>query len=154
MPVVRIYLPVGRTELAELADTGYVPATVATPREAFAVTEALVAGAPNLDDEDLEYAAFTDAVLAAGAVLADPGDRRVVLAADADPAWVAEADGRPVSRVWLVAPLPVSRVSSFHIDELAGAARTGAGGARAADEADELLWYDITELDEVRALLG
>ena len=70
-------------------------------------------------------------------------DRRVVAAADADPAWVSPRDGAPVSKVVLTAPVPLSRVASFHIDDEVTAGMD--------EEADELLWYDVTELDDVRS---
>jgi hypothetical protein len=38
--------------------------------------------------------------------------------------------------------LPLARVVSFHVDETAG-----------DDGMDDLLWYDVTELDEVLRLL-
>jgi hypothetical protein len=145
MPVVRVYVPVGRTELDELATTGTLPAGPGAPREAYAVTPGLEEAAPGLDMEDLEYAAFSDAVAAASAARSAVGQRRVVAAADADAGWVAPRGGNPVSRVVLTAPLPLSRVASFHIDE---------EGAGSDDEADELLWYDVTELDDVRSLVG
>ena len=55
-------------------------------------------------------------------------------------------DGGPVSRVRLVASVPLRRIASFHVDESAEAAKDV--------EADDLLWYDATELDEVRSLLA
>jgi hypothetical protein len=146
MPVVRVYVPLGRKGLEELSSGGSLAAGPGTPRVAYAVTPGLEASAPGLDVEDLEYAAFSDAVEAAGALRAAAADRRVVVAADADPGWVAPGDGRPVSRVLLTAPVPVSRVASFHVDD-----EVSDG---VDDEADELLWYDVTELDDVRAFFG
>ena len=46
----------------------------------------------------------------------------------------------------LVAPLPLSRVASFHIDDESAVDSVD-------EEADELLWYDVTELDDVRSFL-
>jgi hypothetical protein len=147
MPVVRVYVPLGRDDLEELHTRAALPAGPGTPRVAYAVTHALAASAPGLDVEDLEYAAFSDAVAAAGSLRVTPGDRRIIAAADADPAWVARRDGAPVSKVSLTAALPLSRVASFHIDE-----EVTAGGRD--DAADELLWYDVTELDDVRSFFG
>jgi len=48
--------------------------------------------------------------------------------------------------VRLAASVPMSRIASFHVDEVAGVATE--------PEVDDLLWYDATELDEVRALLA
>jgi hypothetical protein len=145
MPVVRVYLPLGRADLEELA-AGSLAAGPGTPRAAYAVTPALEKAAPGLDVEDLEYAAFSDAVEAAGRLRSARSDRRVVAAADADPSWVSPRDGAPVSKVVLTAPVPLSRVASFHVDDEV------TGGVD--EEADELLWYDVTELDDVRSFFG
>jgi hypothetical protein len=147
MAVVRVYVPLSRGDLEELASSGSLPAGPGAAVSAYAVTSALRSRAPGLDVEDLEYAAFSDAVVAASAVRSSPRHRRVVAAADADPAWLVQGVGEPASSVVLVAPLPLSRVASFHIDD-----------ASAVDdpdeEADELLWYDVTELDDVRSFLA
>ena len=151
MPVVRVYLPVGLAELDGLAESGVIVGGPASPRAAFAVTDELARRAPGADTEALEFAAFADAVEAAGG--AGGGTRRVVAALDADPAWLAPYDGGPESRVSLTQAVPVSRVASFHIDEA-----DGSPGEAEADPADsgaaDMLWYDVTELDEVRSLLG
>ena len=146
MPVVRVYVPLGRDGLDELAGAGSLAAGPGTPRPAYAVTRGLEQAAPGLDVEDLEYAAFSDAVDAAGALRAARADRRVVVAADADESWVAPRDGLPVTKVVLTSAIPLSRVASFHIDD---SVTVGTD-----EEADELLWYDVTELDDVRSFLG
>lgn len=146
MPVVRIYLPIGRRELDALATTGSLDASEADPRPAFAVTDALRVRAPGLDLEELEYAAFSDAVAAAASARARRGHRRVVAAADADPGWLSPRDGASVTAVHLVRAVPVNRVASFHVDEDEDQGESSGG--------DELLWYDVTELDEVRRLLS
>ncbi len=110
------------------------------------MTSGLEKAAPGLDVEDLEYAAFSDAVEAAVRLRSARSDRRVVAAADADPSWVSPSDGVPVSKVVLTAPVPLSRVASFHVDDEV------TGGVD--EEADELLWYDVTELDDVRSFFG
>ena len=107
------------------------------------MTAGLAQAAPGEDAEDLEYTAFCDAVDAAALVRAT-GDRRVVLSADADPGWVVERGGSPATKVLVTAAVPRARVAAFHVDEERGA----------PEDADELLWYDVTELDEVRRLLG
>ncbi|WP_404388171.1 DUF6912 family protein [Humibacillus xanthopallidus] len=147
MAVVRVYVPLGRTALEELAASGSLPAAQGAPISAYAVTSALRSRAPGLDVEDLEYAAFSDAVAVAAGVRESPQHRRVVAAADADPSWVVQGVADPASGVVLVAPLPLSRVASFHVDD-----ETAVG--RADEEADELLWYDVTELDDVRSFLA
>lgn len=149
MPVVRVYLPVGPADLAVLAERGSLPATPDSTRVVFAVTPELERSAPGLDVEDLEYAAFSDAVVAAGAAAHGAADRRVVIAADVDPDWLVESETQPrdsVCAVTLAAAVPQARVASFHIDE-----RPGAGSAA---DADTLLWYDATELDEVRGFFA
>ncbi|MEW1953969.1 hypothetical protein [Terrabacter sp. NPDC080008] len=146
MPVVRVYVPLGRAGLEELAGTGALAAGPGSPRIAYAVTSRLERLAPGLDLEDLEYAAFSDAVTAAAELRAAPSDRRVVASADADASWVAPREDAPVSKVLLTQPVPLARVASFHIDE--------EGPAGFDEEADELLWYDVTELDDVRSFFG
>jgi hypothetical protein len=146
MPVVRVYVPLGRAGLEELATVGSLAAGPGTPRIAYAVTPGLEQAAPGLDVEDLEYAAFSDAVDAAAGLRSVRSDRRVVAAADADPAWVSPRDGAPVSKVVLTAPMPLARVASFHVDDEVTSA--------VEEEADELLWYDVTELDDVRSFFG
>jgi len=148
MPVIRIYVPIGRRDLDDLAEKGGLDVDHTSPRAAFAVTDDLRSRTGGLDLEDLEFAAFSDAVAASGAARSERGDRRVVASADADPAWVLDGAGTPVSLVRLAASLPMSRIASFHVDEAAGAA------TEPEAEADDLLWYDATELDEVRALLA
>jgi hypothetical protein len=147
MAVVRVYVPLGRAALEELAATGSLPAGPGAPLPAYAVTPTLQSSAPGLEVEDLEYAAFSDAVAAAAAVRSSPRHRRVVAAADADPTWLVSGVGVPASAVVLVAPVPLSRVASFHVDD-----ESAVGVAE--EEADELLWYDVTELDDVRSFLA
>lgn len=145
MPVVRVYVPVSRADLAALADGGALSAGPGTTRPAYAVTSELARLEPSADSEDLEYTAFVDAVAAASAVRERPRDRRVVASADANVSAVAPAQPGPVSRVALTEALPLGRVASFHIDEAEGVA-DGAG-------VEDLLWYDVTELADVRSLL-
>ena len=147
MPVVRVYVPLGRSGLEELSSDGSLSAGPGNPRVAYAVTSGLERSAPGLDVEDLEYAAFSDAVEAgAGARRPAPRARRGGAPAAAAPGSVAPRAARPVSRVVLTAPVPLSRVASFHVDDEV------TGGVD--EEADELLWYDVTELDDVRAFFG
>ena len=55
MPVVRVYVPLGRGDLEALGTRAALPAGPGTPRIAYAVTPALEASAPGLDAEDLEH---------------------------------------------------------------------------------------------------
>ncbi|MDN5795567.1 MAG: hypothetical protein L0H79_07415 [Intrasporangium sp.] len=143
MPVVRVYVPLGGARLGDLAGRGALPASLDAPVEAFAVTDELTAQSPGLDEEGLEYAAFVDAVAAAGGLRLHRRDRRLVIAADVDPEALQPGDGTPLSAILLVADLPVSRIASLHVDE------AGQHPAAAPDEAGSLLWYDVTELREV-----
>ncbi len=161
MPVVRVYVPAGRAELDALADGGALAAAPDAPRIAYAVTPGLSALGGGADVEELEYAAFCDAAAAASAVRARPGDRRVVVAADADPASVLPPGqpGSVASVVLLVAALPLDRVASLHVDgQAADEPVTDArvGDAHGVNElgTDEMMWHDVTELDEVRRLLS
>lgn len=142
MPVIRVYVPLGGGTLGRLTATGALDAAPDAAVDAFAVTAELRAAAPGLDDEDLEYAAFVDAVAAAAGRRDHEGDRRLVLSADADPEWLQPGEGTP-SAVRLVGGLPLSRIASFHVDEV------GPHAGAVQDEADSLLWYDVTELSEV-----
>lgn len=141
MPYTRVYLPLTAQHLSALAEGGAVgPA----PLSAHAVTPAL--GKPGLttDQEELEHLAWLAAVEDA-AQLRDGGSvRRVVAAADVDSGDVAvPASGSPVSRVEVTAAVERPWIVSFHVDEEPG-----------ATEATDLLWFDVTELAEVRALLA
>ena len=140
MTQTRIYLPLtadGVRSLAAAREVG--PAPVA----GFAVTERVERAQPAGDEEEWEYAALTEAVAAAGEAQGTTVAKRVVAAADVDPGWVS-ADGYRdgLAAVSVSHPVPLSRVVSFHVDETAG------------DQGmDDLLWYDVTELDEVLRLL-
>jgi hypothetical protein len=145
MPAVRVYLPLARHGLLELAQERALRSG-ARPLVAYAVTPGLEAAHPGEGAEELEYLAFCDAAAAAISVRESPTDRRVVLSADADPDWLADSEGGTAA-VALTADLPLSRIASIHVDD--------AAALEAGDESpDEMLWYDATELDEVRAFFG
>ncbi|WP_347350244.1 hypothetical protein [Intrasporangium sp.] len=146
MPVVRLYVPLGGATLREIAATGVLRAGVAAPVEAYAVTDELTALLPGLDQEALEYTAFLDAVAVSATFREHRGDRRLVIAADADPEAVQPGSRTP-SAVRLVDTLPVSRIASLHVGEVAPLA-----GRTPTDPDEPLLWYDVTELGEVAAL--
>lgn len=138
MTQTRVYLPLTPAALARLRTTGSIGAA---PVNAFAVTAAVEREHPGAEVEVQEYTAFRDAVRAAGAVRS-PGARRIVAAADVDSATVHEraVDDAPASAVELTEPVPQRRVVSVHIDDAPGLTPS---------EDDELLWFDVTELDEV-----
>ncbi|MFN8077230.1 MAG: hypothetical protein U0Q15_17665 [Kineosporiaceae bacterium] len=161
---MRVYLPTTASRLAAAVAAGEVDAPVhaVTP----AVREWYVEG----DQEELEFAALTEAaqgslrLLAEGGPEPDPA-RRLVLAADVDDASVGtwpDAPHRSLAR--LLRPVPWRRVVSLHVDEDAAqdAVRAAIAALPAADAGDDdalflldeagacdLLWYDVTEVDEV-----
>jgi len=141
MPLTRVYLVLSTADLDALAGGGAVgPA----PRSAHAVTAAL--GRPGLttDEEELEHTAWLAAAEEAVASSGGGRTRRVIGSADVDAATVVHPTSPDVpSRVEISAPLERRRFVSFHVDEEPGA----------TDVAD-LLWYDVTELDDVRALVS
>ena len=140
MPLARIYLPLTSDDLADLAEGRPLgPA----PLDAHAVTPAL--GRPGLvvDVEELEHAAWLSATREASGLTDGGAHRRVVAAADVDVTLVLHPTDPDVpSRVHVTAPVERRRIVSFHVDEEAG-----------ATEPTDLLWYDVTELAEVRALI-
>ena len=141
MPLTRVYLALTTTDLDSLASGGSVgPA----PRRAHAVTPAL--GRPGLttDEEELEHAAWIAAADEAHGSTRGGAVRRVIGSADVDAATVGFPTSPDVpSRVELSAPLDLRRFVSFHVDEEPGV--TGVA---------DLLWYDVTELADVRALVS
>jgi hypothetical protein len=137
VPLVRVYLPLDPAALATLREAGEIgPAPVAGHAALAASTRPGIGN----DDEEREYAAWSAAATDA-AVRAAGGGRRVIASADVDAAVVQRTtdDGTAVELDSVVA-LP--RIASFHIDEEPGG------------EISDLLWYDVTELDDVVALLA
>jgi hypothetical protein len=140
VPLTRVYLPLTPADLTGLAE-GRPLGPV--PRAAHAVTPAL--GKPGLvtDEEELEHAAWVAATEEALEAADSAARRRVVAAADVDAAVVVHPTTPDVpSRVELSAPVERRRIVSFHVDEEPG-----------SSEPTDLLWYDVTELAAVRALL-
>lgn len=141
MSLTRVYLPLSAAGLRRLAQ-----ARTLEPAPAFAVTEEVRAADPTGDEEAWEYAALADAVDAAGELREGEDGRRVVAAADVEETAVGPAAGTPdlaPSAVTVSEVVPLSAVVSFHVDEDTG-----------AEDLDDLLWYDVTELDEVVRLLA
>lgn len=124
---VRVYLAAGTDGVRALRDSGELRAP------AFFVTPAMRAEDPRADEEDLEYEA---ALLAEEAAReADAGV--VVVAADVPASSVADVETPPV----VLGPVPRSAVVSLHVAEHGGGVE------------EELLWYDVAELDDVAAYL-
>ena len=137
MTQTRIYIPLNASGVRRLASERQLGDSQV---HAFAVTGRVERADPAGDEEAWEYAALTEAVEAAG-LLRPARGKRVVAAADVDPAWVHEG-GDTAAAVLVESAVPLSLVVSFHIDESAD------------DEGmDDLLWYDATELEELLRLL-
>ena len=140
MPLARIYLPLTSADLTDLAEGRPVgPA----PLAAHAVTPLLGRTGLVVDEEELEHAAWLAATREASGLTQGGSVRRVIAAADVDVALVLHPTDPDVpSRVTVAAPIERRRVVSFHIDEHAG-----------DTEPTDLLWYDVTELADVRDLV-
>jgi hypothetical protein len=109
----------------------------------FAVTPALREAYASGDEEELEYAALTEAARASLRMLAaDPAapPRRVVLAAEIPAEHIRwdTTDHEP-ARVQIAAAVPLGRLASAHVDDLAAAAdvRGAVDALPAADTGDE-----------------
>ena len=159
---MRVFLPSTLQALARALQAGQVgPA----PLPGFAVTPALREAYASGDDEELEYAALTEAARASLRMLAgDPAapSRRVVLAAEVPAeqvSWDAR-DGEP-ARVVILQEVPLGRLAAAHVDapEAGADVRSAAGALPAADAGDEdarftvdgaegheLGWYATQEL--------
>jgi hypothetical protein len=155
-----VYVPATVAEAAALRDGGTLP-----DRRGSAVTPALLsaAGFTPKDAEDAGYTALCHAGVQA--LLAGPdqvGERRLVLAADADGARDLDDPYGAVA----VTGLTWDRVWALYLDEpeaaaavrkAAAAVRPGEPVADAIDRAEvgallddhDLLWYDPTELDRL-----
>ena len=140
MSQTRIYVPLNAARLRELNETRTL---AESPLPAFAVTSRLERSMPTGDEEEWEYAALCDAVEAASGLRGTQDAKRVVAAADVEADWVkAAGEASALSAVEVTEALPLPRIVSFHIDEKPG-----------ADGAEDLLWYDATELAEVTRLV-
>ncbi len=140
MTVTRIYVPLNASRLRSLAQDR---ALAGAPFLAHAVTEAVRAEARAAGQDEWEYAALSDAVRSSAALLTSGESRRIVAAADVE----SEVVGSPVSgsidesAVSISEPVALNRIASFHVD-----------GDNSSED-DELLWYDVTELPAILALL-
>ncbi len=136
MALTRIYLPLDGAGVRTLRDSRRIGSG---PVRAYAVTAALERANPaDRLEEELEFVALVEAADVAREVAG--AGKRVVAAADVDSTLVGAPAGGAVDRpsaVDVVGPLELGRFVSLHVDEEAGG----------ADE--DLLWYDVTEIDEV-----
>ena len=138
--MTRIYIPLNASGLLSLSTDGAIQAA---PLPAHAVTQAMRDSAPNAAQDEWEYAALNDAAQTSGALLTSGESRRIVAAADvsSDLVGPAEPDDCDVeSAVSISDTVALNRIASFHVDG-------------DASEDGDLLWYDVTELPVVLALL-
>lgn len=166
---MRVYLPATLPALAGILRAAEIgPAPVL----AYAVTPALREWYASADLEELEYAALMHAARASLRLLrADPQAprRRVVLAADVPEEQAGRGGGfdggfDEPTLLLLSAPVPLARVASGHVDDVAAVADIGTAvqALAAADAGDgdaqflvdgaeghELLWYATQELGDL-----
>jgi len=141
MTLTRIYVPLNASGLRRL-DTDR--ALEGAPVLAHAVTEAARASAPAASEDEREYAALKDAARSSAALLTPDESRRIVAAADVAADLVspaAPADAAVESAVLISDSVALNRIASFHVDDADGS------------EGDELMWYDVTELPVILAIL-
>lgn len=160
-------MPTTLTALAETAKRGVLNPDAAdrAPLTAHAVTPAIREWYTDEDAESLEFAALTEAAEASLRMLADDPriPRRVVLALDV-PATAVRPGGDHRSSVTLEVEVSLSEVVSLHVDEpeAEDTMLSAIAALTAADAGDEdaqfliedanacdLLWYDISELDDL-----
>ena len=159
---MRVFLPSTLPAVAQALQVGHLGSG---PLPGFAVTPALREAYSSGDNEELEYAALTEAARASLRMLAsDPvaPSRRVVLAAEipAEQVKPDPRDGEP-ARVVVRQAVPINDLASAHVDALEAGAdvRSAAEALPAADAGDEdarftvdgaegheLAWYATQEL--------
>lgn len=134
--MIRAYAPIGSAEIDALKSEGRFPAA-----HVMAVTPGIEALAPDGDAELHEHLASQ---LAAAAATSDPV---VVCAFDVRPERISSAEsGSTPGRVELVGDVVARDVACFLVAD---------PGERVGEDADlELSWFDASEVDEVRRLLG
>ena len=161
---MRVFVPATVPLLRTLREGG-----LTAPLAAHAVTGPLREWYVEGDGEELEYAASTEAAAASLRLLAQDASappRRVVVAAELPDAQVRAVSAAARSAVVVAVDLTPDRVVSIHVDDDEAAADVAAAvravpAALAGDEqaqltvedaeGHELLWYDITELDDLLA---
>jgi len=161
---MRVFLPSTLPALAGVLRAGQVGSDPG-PQPGYAVTPALREAYASGDEEELEYAALTEAARASLRMLASDGTappRRVVLAADlpADEIKLDPRDHEP-ARVLVSTAVPLARLASAHVDDAEAGpdVRAAADALEAADGGDEdarftvdgaegheLGWYATQEL--------
>ena len=145
---MRVFLPSTLPALAAVLKAGQAgPGLDLVP--GFAVTPALREGYASGDEEELEYAALTEAARACLLLLAADSaapPRRVVLAAELPAEHVRwdPRDGEP-GRVLVDAPIPLARLASALVDAPGAAAdvRAAVEALAAADAGDEAAKFAV-----------
>ena len=143
---MRVFLPSTLPALATALRAGQVGPG---PLTGFAVTPALREAYASGDEEELEYAALTEAARASLRLLADDQaapSRRVVLAAEV-PAEQVQWDARDKEpgRVMIEEAVSIKRLASAHVDDAEAGAdvRIAADALAAADAGDEDARFDV-----------
>jgi NTE family protein len=138
--LTRIYLPLNASGLRNLDSHRAVEGA---PITAHAVTAAVRASDAAAGQDEWEYSALNDAAQTSAELLTPGESRRIVAAADVSSDWVGSAlpaESAIESAVSISEPVDLKQIASFHVD-----------GNSSQDE--DLLWYDVTELTVVLALL-
>ena len=161
---MRVFLPSTLPALAEVLRAGQVGSDPG-PQPGYAVTPALREAYASGDEEELEYAALTEAARASLRLLANDNaapPRRVVLAADLPAEQVKlDAHDHEPARVLVSAAVPLARLASALVDDAEAGqdVRAAVDALEAADAGDEdarfavdgaegheLGWYATQEL--------
>lgn len=151
---MRIYLPASVADLA---------ADRLTPRPVSLVTDHLRAAYPAEGEEDLEMVAFLAAADASLQMLQpDATPARVVIAADVADGAIAQVQPGQLTAARLTEEVTWSAVVSIHTDDpgdhagarLVSQAIAGQPEAVIAAADLDLLWFDVSERGQLRALFG
>ena len=148
---MRVYVPASARMLGALKAEGRLPG----PVEACGVTPDVRAALADLDEEELEYAAFVEAAQRSLRLLGGGPMRRVVVSADV----AGAAPGEGSAGLVLADGLTLAQVAAVHADEAAAepavaAARAGGPGAAEAADDHDLLWFAPQEIAELLAELS
>jgi len=162
MCIMRVYLPATAADLAQLRTQPGPKLKLAFPnRGGHGVTNSLVANAPDLDQDELEWEAFVAATIDDAILLAAQPDQppmRVVLSLEIPPTMIDDAESGTtgqLSALKIIGNSPVE-VVAIHVDEPATAdlidafrADPDSPSAQAALLDADLLWYDPTEVNDI-----
>jgi uncharacterized protein DUF6912 len=135
--VTRVYIPLNRAALESAIERGAVgPA----PLTAYAVTPELQASiGMDLDDEELEYAAYRLAVDASRDMLApDRSDDRRRLVVAADVTAIRPGAGGDPGTITVPEPIEMAHVAAIHADT-----------TDAAGDDEDLAWYATQEAPDL-----